>query len=274
VKIAFLGTGIMGGPMARNLAAAGHDVTVWNRTQAKAEGLGARVAGTPEEAAAGAEVMITMLTDGPTVDHAVPELDPATLWIQMSTVGAADTDRFAARHPRYMDCPVLGSKPQAESGELLVLASGAERPEEVFAAIASRVLWLADAPGAGTRLKLCVNHWIINLVENVAETFALAEASGVDPALFLDAIRGRPMDSGYAHLKGEKILSGDFTPAFTLTVATKDIRLALDLALASGVELALAPAALGRHERAIELGHGDDDASAVWFACRPGHLAH
>ena len=91
MRIAFLGTGIMGSGMARNLAAAGHDVTVWNRTREKAEGLGGAVAGTPAEAVAGAEVVITMLTDGPTCAATVPELDQETLWIQMSTVGVADT---------------------------------------------------------------------------------------------------------------------------------------------------------------------------------------
>ena len=268
MRIAFLGTGIMGGPMARNLAAAGHEVTVWNRTREKAEGLGAAVADTPAEAVEGAEVVITMLTDGPAVAAIVPELDPETLWIQMSTVGVADTACFAARHARFIDAPVLGSKPQAESGELLVLASGADRPEEVFDAIASRVMWLADEPGAGTRLKLTVNLWIMNLVENLAETFALAEANGLDPRLFLDAIQGRPMDSGYAHLKGEKILSGDFSPAFTLNVGTKDVRLALAMAEAAGLELGLAPVTLERFERAIALGHGDEDAAAAWFASR------
>src|SRR3954453_5530325 len=116
MNVAFLGTGIMGAPMARHLASAGHDVTVWNRTRAKAEGLGATVAGTPAEAVEGAEVVITMLTDGPTVSSTVPELDPDTLWIQMSTVGVADTAAFAERHARFMDAPVLGSKPQAGSG--------------------------------------------------------------------------------------------------------------------------------------------------------------
>src|SRR4051794_698942 len=257
MRIAFLGTGIMGSGMARNLAAAGHDVTVWNRTRAKAEGLGAAVAGTPAEAVTGAETVITMLTDGRAIDEAVPELDPSVLWIQMSTVGHDDTARFAGRHPRYLDCPVLGSKPQAESGELLVLASGAEQPTEVFDAIASRVLWVADEPGAGTRLKLTINLWIMNLVENLAETFALAEANGLDPRLFLDAISGRPMDSGYAHLKGAKILDEDWAPAFTLAVAAKDVRLALAMAGDAGLELGLGPVTLERFERAIELGHGD-----------------
>src|SRR5262245_25219844 len=171
MRVAVLGTGIMGGPIARNLAAAGHEVRAWNRTREKAEGLGAEVADTPSEALGDAEVLITMLADGPVVEEVVPELDSALLWVQMSTVGRADTARFAERHPRFVDAPVLGSKPQAESGELLVLGAGSEKPEELFDPIASRVMWLSDEPGAGTALKLTVNLWIMNLVENVAETF-------------------------------------------------------------------------------------------------------
>jgi 3-hydroxyisobutyrate dehydrogenase len=196
MRIAVLGTGTMGGPIARNLAAAGHEVRAWNRTRAKAEGLGAEVAGTPAEAVQGAEAVITMLTDGPAVDAVLPELDPGVLWIQMSTVGVDDTARFAERHPRLLDAPVLGSKPQAEAGELLVLAAGRERPQELLDTIASQVMWLADEPGAGTRLKLVTNLWIMNL------------------------------------------------------------------------------ATLQRYERAIELGHGDEDTAAVWFASRPDSPPH
>jgi 3-hydroxyisobutyrate dehydrogenase len=270
MRIAFLGTGIMGAPMARNLAADGHEVTVWNRTREKAEGLGATVAETPAEALADAAALVTMLVDGPAIEEVVPELEPETLWIQMSTVGVADTARFSARHSRYVDAPVLGSKPQAETGELLVLAAGRERPQEVFDAISSRVMWLAEEPGAGTRLKLTINLWIMNLVENLAETFALAEANELDPRLFLDAITGRPMDSAYAHLKGEKILSGDFSPAFTLEAAAKDVRLALEMARETGIELGIAPGTLARFQRAIELGHGAEDTAAAWFASRAG----
>ncbi len=270
MRIAFLGTGIMGGPMARNLAAAGHDVTVWNRTQARAEGLGASVASTPADAVAAAEVVFTMLTDGPAIEAIMPELGTDQLWIQSSTVGVDDTARFAERHRRYLDAPVLGSKPQAEGGQLLVLASGPERPEEVLDAIASGVMWLGDEPGVGTRLKLIVNLWIMNLVENLAETFALAEALELDPRLFLEAIEGRPMDSPYAHLKGAKILSGDYTPAFALAAGAKDVRLALAMAREAGLDLGLGRVTLERLERAIELGHGEKDTAAAWFASRVG----
>jgi 3-hydroxyisobutyrate dehydrogenase len=269
MRVAVLGTGTMGGPIARNLVAAGHDVRTWNRTREKAEALGVEVADSAAEAVRDAEAVITMLSDGAAIDAAMPSIDPDVLWIQMSTVGVADTARFAERHPRLLDAPVLGSKPQAEAGELLVLAAGRERPDELFEAIASRVMWLADEPGAGTRLKLVTNLWIMNLVENLAETFVLAEALGLDPRRFLEAIEGRPMDSPYAHLKGEKILNREFSAQFASKHATKDVRLALEAARAAGVDLGLAPATLERFERAVELGHGDEDTATVWFASRP-----
>ena len=268
MRIAVLGTGIMGGAMARNLAAAGHEVRAWNRTREKAEGLGATVAETPARAVDGVEAVLTMLADGPTVDSVVPELDPGVLWVQSSTVGVADTERFAARHARFLDAPVLGSRPQAEAGELLVLAAGPERPEKLFDPISSRVMWLGDEPGAGTKLKLTLNLWILNLVENLGETMALAEGLGLDRRWFLDAIKGRPMDSPYAQIKGEKIVTGDYSPAFALRLAAKDVGLAVEMAHTAGVDLGLAPVTLERFRRAIELGHGDEDMAAAWFATR------
>ena len=268
MRIAVLGTGIMGGAMARNLAAAGHEVRAWNRTREKAEGLGATVAETPARAVDGVEAVLTMLADGPTVDAVVPELDPGVLWVQSSTVGVADTERFAARHARFLDAPVLGSRPQAEAGELLVLAAGPERPEKLLDPISSRVMWLGDEPGAGTKLKLTLNLWILNLVENLGETMALAEGLGLDRRWFLDAIKGRPMDSAYAQIKGEKIVTGDYSPAFALRLAAKDVGLAVEMAHTAGVDLGLAPVTLERFRRAIELGHGDEDMAAAWFATR------
>jgi 3-hydroxyisobutyrate dehydrogenase len=132
------------------------------------------------------------------------------------------------------------------------------------------VMWLADEPGAGTKLKLTVNLWILNLVENLGETLALSEALGLELRWFLDAIKGRPMDSPYAQMKGEKIVSGDYSPAFALTLAAKDVALAVEMAGRAGVDLGLGPVTLQRLRRAIELGHGDEDMAAAWFATRVG----
>jgi 3-hydroxyisobutyrate dehydrogenase len=199
----------------------------------------------------------------------LPELDEGTLWVQMSTVGVDETASFASRHRRFLDAPVLGSTPHANNGELLVLASGEPAPGELWDALARRVLWLGSEPGAGTRLKLVANLWIMNLVENLVESFAFAEALGVDPRQFLDAISGMPMDTPYAHLKGEKILAGEYgDAAFTLGLALKDVRLALAAARAAGTELPLGRATEERFARAQDLGHGDDDTAAAYLAAR------
>jgi 3-hydroxyisobutyrate dehydrogenase len=266
MNVAVLGTGTMGAPIARRLAEAGHAVRAWNRTSARAEGLGAVVAGSPAEAVEAAEVVITMLADGPTVESVVPPLQPSVLWIQMSTVGVDETLRFAASHPRFLDAPVLGSRPEAEEGRLLVFAAGAPEPPALFDPIARDVLRLADEPGDATRLKLVVNLWIADLVESVAESFSLAEALGLDPQRFLDAIREMPMDSPYAHLKGGKILAGDYAANFTLALALKDVRLALLAAAEAGVELPVGEAVANRFARAVELGHGGEDTAAVYLA--------
>ena len=268
MNVAVLGTGTMGAPIARRIAETGHDVRAWNRTRDKAKGLGAVVAASPAEAVAGTEVVITMLADGPTVESVMPPLDPGVLWIQMGTVGVDETLRFAASHDRYLDAPVLGSRPEAEAGQLLVFAAGTSEPEGFFDPIARDVLRLDDEPGAATRLKLVVNLWIADLVEGVAEAFSLAEGLGLDPQRFLDAIGGMPMDSPYAHLKGGKILAGDYTANFTIPLALKDVRLALAAAAQTGVELPIGRATEQRFARALELGHGDKDTAAVYLAAR------
>ena len=269
MEIAALGTGKMGAPIAHRLAEAGHAVRAWNRTPEKAEGLGAEVADTPARAVEGAEVLITMLADGPVTEAAVPPLAPETLWVQMGTVGVDETARFAERHPRYLDAPVLGSTPHAKSGELVVFASGATEPDGLFDPLATRVLRLGDEPGTATQLKLVVNLWLSDLVEALAETFALSESLGLDPRSFLDAITGMPMDTPYAHLKGGKMLSGDYSATFALELALKDVRLALAAARDAGVELPVAEATEARYAKAVELGHGGKDTAAAYLAAKP-----
>ena len=279
-RIAVLGTGIMGGAMARNLLGAGHEVHVWNRTRARAESLiddGARVAATPVDAVRDAEVVLTMLADASAVEatmidsRGLDAIPNGAVWIQSSTIGVAATERFVSLSSEcgvdFVDAPVLGSKRQADGGELVMLASGPEearsRCEPVFAAIGRRHVWLGAA-GIGTRVKLIVNSWILCSVENIGETFVLADSLGVDPHLFLDAIDGGPMDMPYVHIKGEAIMKEDFAPAFPLSLARKDLTLILDVA--GELELPLVQATLRQFDRALELGHGDEDMSAVYYA--------
>jgi 3-hydroxyisobutyrate dehydrogenase len=279
-RVAVLGTGIMGGPMARNLLRAGHEVTVWNRTVEKAEALedeGARVASTPAHAVRDAEIVLTMLADALAVEEtligsgAVDVMPQGALWIQSSTIGVAATERLAKqageRGITFVDAPVLGTKKPAEDGQLFMLASGPEearaRCEPVFDAVSRGHIWLGEA-GLGTRLKLVANSWILCTIENLSETFVLAQTLGVDPRSFLEVISGGGMDMPYAHLKGEAILNQDFPASFPLMHARKDVALILDAA--GDVDLPLVRATLQQFDRAFELGHGDEDMSAVYYA--------
>jgi 3-hydroxyisobutyrate dehydrogenase len=279
-RIAVLGTGIMGGPMARNLVRAGHEVTVWNRTEEKARALeldGAHVALSPGAAVEGAEIVLTMLADARAVDSTMLQggglaaMADGALWIQTSTVGVEATERLAElaeqRGITFVDAPVLGTKKPAEDGQLVMLASGPEeartRCDPVFNAIAPDQVWLGEA-GAGTRLKLVVNSWILCTIENIAETFVLCKTFGLDPRRFLEAIGGGAMDMQYAHLKGEAIMNEDFPASFPLYLARKDVALILEAA--GDLELPLVRATSRQFDRALELGHGDEDMSAVYYA--------
>jgi len=283
VTVAVLGTGTMGAPIARNLLHAGFPVQVWNRTVAKAAavGVGARRTSTPGEAAAGADVLITMLADGAAVEQvmtgptgALSMLGAGAIWIQMSTVGTEWTDRLAglaARHDvAFVDAPVSGSSGSAESGELIILASGATtaraRVRPLFDVLGRQTLWL-QRTGDGSRLKLALNNWLAVLVEGMVETLTLSEALGLDPHLVLEAISDGPMASDYALAKGVAMVNADFTPGFPLRHATKDAELALSAAHRHGVELPLTSALLPRWHEALACDHGGDDvASAVTAA--------
>jgi 3-hydroxyisobutyrate dehydrogenase len=276
VRVAVLGTGIMGAPMARNLTDADHEVRVYNRTAAKAGGLGAQVVGSPAEAVDGAEVVITMLADGDAVESVMDgvTLTAEQIWWQSSTIGIAATERLAplAGDAAFVDGPVLGTKQPAEQGELIVLASGAgrERLGPVFGAVASRVVDLGDEAGAGTRMKLVLNAWLVALVEGLAETVALAEGIGVDPRRFLDVIEGGPLFAPYAMLKGTAMIERSFEPSFPLKLAAKDAGLVVDAARAAGLDLPLPALVHAQMTRAIEAGHGDEDMAATYLASSGG----
>ncbi|WP_326621091.1 NAD(P)-dependent oxidoreductase [Streptomyces decoyicus] len=287
LSVAVLGTGIMGAAMARNLAGAGHDVRAWNRTRAKAEPLaadGIRVTGTPAEAVDGADVVLTMLLDGEAVLQAVGQaaaaLPAGALWLQTSTVGTEalpSLARFADAHRlRFVDAPVLGTKAPAEKGDLTVLAAGPqdvrERAGRVFDCVGSRTLWVGEdaAGGAASRLKLVVNNWVLTVISGTGESVALARALGVDPRDFLDAVAGGALDMPYLRLKSELILSENYPASFTVSAARKDARLILEAARDTGVRMDLATAAAERLRRAEQQGHGQEDATAAYFASFDG----
>jgi 3-hydroxyisobutyrate dehydrogenase len=282
MKIGFLGTGIMGAPMARRLAQAGHDVTAWNRSPEKAEPLaahGASVAATPTEAVAGADVIVTMLTDGEAVEEVMRDAAPAapagTTWWQASTVGIAGTEALMALAEEhglaYVDAPVLGTRGPAEEGDLVVLAAGdpeaVDRLAPLFDAVGSKANRLGAA-GEATRLKLVMNHWVLAITEAIAETIAFAEGAGLDPNLFLKAIEGGSLDIGYAHVKGPGMIAGELPVAFPLKHALKDADLILEAAERYGLDLALAATVRERLAAAASAGHADEDMGMVIEATR------
>ncbi|WP_445187394.1 NAD(P)-dependent oxidoreductase [Pseudonocardia sp. Cha107L01] len=280
-RVAVLGTGTMGTPIARNLCRAGLAVRVWNRDPAKAEALaadGALRVPSPAAAAAGIDVLITMLTDGAAVeqvmtgpDGALAALGPDAVWVQMSTVGVDWSDRLAslaASHGvAFVDAPVSGSSRPAEEGQLLILASGAgssrARLEHMFDVLGRKTLWLERA-GDGTRLKLALNNWLAVLVEGMAETITLSGVLGLDPHLFVTTVAGLPLASPYATDKANAMLDAQFAPGFPLEHAAKDAALAATAAHDHGLELPLTEALLARWKQAVASGHGHDDvASAI-----------
>lgn len=278
--VAVLGTGIMGLPMAANLAVAGFGVRAWNRTPAKAAPLadrGCTVTDTPQEAVDGADFVLTMLSDGATVHEVVESTEPAgAVWLQMSTVGLDWTERLAAlAHEKavpFVDAPVLGTRKPAEDGKLVVLASGPgelrDRCAPVFDAVGTRTLWVGET-GAASRLKLAANAWVLALTNGTAESIRLAQALGVDPRLFLEAITGGALDVPYAHLKGGAMIDGEYPLAFAARHAAKDARLVLEAA-GGEVDLAGTRAALAHLDAAIEAGHGDEDMATLYFGVAKG----
>ena len=270
MRVAVLGTGIMGAAMAKNIAAAGHDVVVWNRTREHAEETGLPVAASAQEAVRDADVVLTMLRDLDAVKAAVDGVDFGdAVWMQSSTVGLG-IEELAGRYPNMVDAPVSGTRGPAEEGKLTMLLSGPadlrERVRPVADAVSAKVVDVSDRVGDATRVKIVINAWLIVLVEGAAEAVSLAEAAGLDPAFVLDALKGGPLDSDFLQLKGREMVERSFDPQFKLETAHKDLHLVRELAARSGVDLALIDAADTRFERAIDLGHGDEDVGATWYA--------
>jgi 3-hydroxyisobutyrate dehydrogenase len=284
--VAVLGAGgIMGLPMARNLARAGFEVRAWNRSPDKAKPLSADgivLADTPAEAAEGAGILLTMLADADAVlaaaggEHgALSATSTPRVWVQMSTIGEAGTDscaELAHRHGiAFVDSPVLGTKQPADEGKLVILASGPAELREplrpLFDAVGQRTLWVGEA-GAGSRLKLVTNTWVLTVVEGAAEAVALAEGLGLDPALLFEAVRGGTLDLPYLRIKGKAMTERNFDPSFSLTMAAKDAGLVRDAAARHGLDLPVVDAVRRRLEQGAA-DHGEKDFSATYLTSAP-----
>jgi 3-hydroxyisobutyrate dehydrogenase-like beta-hydroxyacid dehydrogenase len=276
MNIAFIGTGRMGAAMVRNLVAAGHRVTAYNRTREKAEGLGAAVADSPAAACRGAEVAITMLPD----DHAVEEVVfgkdaiGGVPHISSSTISTAMARRLAAHAPgAYLSAPVFGRPEAAGARKLLVVAAGprdlVERFEPLFDAVGRQTFVAGAEPWQANAVKLCGNFMIASMIESFGEAYATLERAHVDPHLFLDVISalfGSPVYAGY----GRIIADREFEPAgFALKLGLKDVRLVLDTALECMSAMPFASVMRDRLVDAAGHGQAEKDWSSVAMWGRP-----
>ena len=280
MRVALLGLGRMGRPMAANLARAGHELVVWNRTRARAESVkGAAVARTPAEAAAGAAVVVTILADDAAVESVVlgPDgvaagLAPGAVHAGMSTVSVACSRRLAAAHAergqRYVAAPVFGRPDAAGAGRLWIVAGGpadavaACRP--VFDVLGQGVVEVGAPAERANVVKLAGNVCLAAAIEAMAETFALVRAYGVPADTFHDLLANRLFRSPIYQAYGELIRTGRYEPAgFALRHGWKDMRYTLAAADEATLPTPLASLLRDRFLAAAARGWADADWAAL-----------
>lgn len=281
----FLGLGIMGSAMAKNLIKAGFRVKVWNRSPAKCEelaALGAEVAATPAEVASSCAITIAMLAD-PAAAHEVcfgPQgvlegIGAGRGYVDMSTVDAGTAKEIAAavtaKGARFLEAPVSGSKKPAEDGTLIILAAGDrglfDKTMPLFEKMGKKSLFLGEV-GRGAEMKLIVNMVMGGMMTIFSEGMALAEKAGLDSADLLDVLDSGALANPMFKLKGGQMTSDSFAPAFPLKHMQKDMRLAVALGDALGQPLFTAAAANESFKKARALGLADSDFCAVIKAIR------
>lgn len=278
-QIAFLGIGTMGHGMAESALRAGLPTTVWDRHPELTRDLaehGAEVATTAAEAARQAGIVVTMVPDAAAVISVARDqgmlaaLAPAAIWVQMSTIGLAGINDVmalvAGERPDVvlLDAPVSGSKDPAEQGQLIIFASGPDemRPRvgRPFNALGQRTVWVGAA-GTGTRLKLVNNTWLALGTEAVADSVALGLRLGLDIDTVAAAIAGGPLVSPWQAAKLQRIAHDEFSAQFALSLALKDVRLALQAA--GDGSLAVLECLADEWQRAVDSGLGEQDLTIV-----------
>jgi 3-hydroxyisobutyrate dehydrogenase len=277
--IAVLGTGTMGHGMATSALRAGMPTVMWNRepeTNRDLADLGADVAATAADAARRAAIVVTMVTDADAVmsiardQGMLAALAPGAIWAQMSTIGVAGIERVAAlveaERPdiTLLDAPVSGSKEPAARGELTIFASGPgearARVTPLFDALGQRTVWVGPV-GSGTRLKLVNNTWLAFGAEAVDASVALAHQLGLETGTVADALGGGTLVSPWQAAKLQRILEDDFSPQFPLSLALKDVHLALEAA--DEHRFAALAGLADEWQRVVDQGLGDQDLTVM-----------
>ena len=278
MKIAFLGLGIMGSRMAANIVRAGHEVTVWTRTEGKADAWvaehGGRSATTVRAAADGAEVVITMVVDGDQVLGIARELAQETggerLLVDMSTIGPAAareaSEVLGAAGWAFVDAPVTGSSPKAEDGTLTIMSGGArsdhERALPLFEAMGTLIVHVGDI-GQGQMVKLINNATAAANTLAAAQALVVGRATGVDLDALVEVMTAGSGGSAALNLKAGPMRNHDYTTLFKAAHMLKDVRLCLGEAERAGLGFDAASAAGKALETAVEMGHADDDFAAL-----------
>lgn len=276
MKVGVVGLGKMGAAIAANLIASGHEVTVWNRTASKSDALGAkgaRPASSPR-AAAGGDVVITMLADDKAVEQVVFGADgilaaPA-VHMSMSTISVALSERLLSEqgHDRYLSAPVFGRPAAAEAAKLFVVAAGdaglIEKARPLFEAISQGQFVIGNHAPAANVVKLCGNFMIMSAVEAMGEAMTLASRAGVEPAKLLEVLTGTlfsaPVYKTYGNILVERTFS---PPGFAAPLGLKDMNLAAAAAETSGTAMPLLDLVRSHLRTLIDREGGDVDWSAI-----------
>lgn len=281
MKVGFIGLGAMGRGMARNLLKAGHEVTVYNRTSARAEELareGARVAASAAETAVG-EVVITMVADDPALEDVLfgkgdllSKLRPDQIHVSMSTISVELSRNLMEAHTRhgtaYVSAPVFGRPDAAEAAKLFVVAAGLKpavaKCEPLFSAMGQRTFILGEDPPAANVVKLGGNFLIASSIECIGEAFALVRKHGIDPQQYLDILTNSFFSAPFQKNYGSIIAQQRYEPpGFTLRLALKDVRLILAAADAANVPMPVAGVLHDRFLNGLTHGLGEKDWSAI-----------
>jgi 3-hydroxyisobutyrate dehydrogenase-like beta-hydroxyacid dehydrogenase len=282
MNIAFIGLGNMGSAMATNLLKAGHTLSVYNRTRTRADALkplGARVASTPGEAAAGAEIAITMLADDHALESVVfgkgnilDSLPPNAIHVSMSTISVALSRRLAAAHAErkqhYISAPVFGRPEAAAAAKLFIVAAGPaaqiERCRPLFDAMGQKTFIAGDDASGANLMKLAGNFLITAVIEGLAESFALVRKAGLDANMFHEVLTNSLFNAPIYKTYGALINSQKFEPAgFKLPLGLKDNRLLLAAAEENSVPMPMASLIRDRFLAALGQGMGELDWSAI-----------
>jgi 3-hydroxyisobutyrate dehydrogenase-like beta-hydroxyacid dehydrogenase len=277
MKIAFLGLGKMGSPMAHRLLAAGHELTVWNRSPERTEALaaqGATVAATPAKAVRSAEAVLTMLFDdaaheavffGP--DGVIDVLWPGALHISFSTISVALSERLTAEHLRreqlFVAAPVFGRPNIAEEGRLWIVAAGAEEAIEkarpLLTPLSRGLSVIGTEPSQAHALKLGGNFLISAMIHSLSEAFVYAEAQGIAPAIFLEIVNSALFQSPFYAAYGNVMLNPPTHPGASIQLGAKDLQLLREAAESRQTRLSLADNLAEIFAEAQQTGLGDED---------------